>query len=138
MKPVVCLALLAATIAGCGDAASGGSGGSLTPPGQIDVEGTSVPEKMLASIDEESPFVERRLVRRFRFLLDRIEESCRDGRMRLADYATNAMTILDEEKGVSVSTQDVLEAVADVAATTEDGSTTCRDTFAAYIAVTGE
>ncbi len=101
------------------------------PSGQVDVDGSKVPEELLASIDEESSVVETRRVRRLAHLLDRIEPACGGKRSRIADYAVNSQQILDEENGIEVSTQDILEEVAEAA---EAGSTGCQDLFLLYVA----
>jgi len=135
------LLLVSATLTllpGCGESSDGGRDAQpgSAPPGQVDVEGSDVPEEQLASIDEEGPVVEKRTVRRLAFLLDRLEQRCEGRRSRLADFTVNTQQQLDKQKGVERSNREILEDV--VEASTAEATGRCIDLFTLYLATTGE
>lgn len=122
---------------GCGgEPGSGGASSSNAPPGKLDVTDSEVSEEQLASLDEKSPIVERRTVRRFGFLLDRLQRQCKGRRAQLADFTVTTQQRLDETKGVKQSLREILEAVTR-AAPAAPGQR-CRDLFVLYFATAGE
>lgn len=104
LVPILVILLGAPALGGCAD-----SGGGTDE--QVDVEGTSKPAEMLASLEERSPVVDRTVLARFRFLLDELQRRCSDSRTELADMAAFVLEQLDERKGVERSLRQIMEAV---------------------------
>jgi hypothetical protein len=127
-------AVMVALSTGCGGDSGGSAadgGESAAPPGKTEVDDDSPIEAKLVSIDEDSPIVETRKVRRYGRELDRLEEKCRNPRERLADFATNSKQLLDKE-GIEVSTFEMLKA-AHGAVPLAAAPTDCTDIFAALV-----
>lgn len=75
------------------------------------VTDNSPPEAKLVSIDRQSTRVPTRLVRYYGRLLDRLDRKCTEPRTRISDMAVKGVQLLEEDKGVSMSNREMLEAM---------------------------